>query len=195
MKRTLLILSAATFLFTACNNEAKTDTATNNDTANTKTADASKTSSDFEPVNMTEEEMNKKWIENMTPGEMHKVLATYAGTWDCDITHWMKPDTAGIQSKGTSVGKVAFNGLFVESEYKGPMMGMEFVGKETLGYDNGKKKFVSSFHSNMGSGVMVMEGDYDAATKTISFSGNCTNPLNGGSMHIRSNYKIIDDNT
>ena len=192
MKRTLLILSAATLLFTACNNEVKSDTATNNDSADSKTA-GSTTSSDSEPVKMSREEMDKAWMESMTPGEMHKVIAATNGTWDCDITHWMGIDSTPMKSKGTTVSKSAFNGLFQESEHAGEMMGMKFVGKETMGYDNTKKKFVSTWYDNMGSMIIYSTGDYDAGTKTITMSGDCTNPATKKPMTLKWVYKITDN--
>ena len=39
------------------------------------------------------------------------------------------------------------------------------------GYDNVKKKFVSGWIDNMGTGIMTMEGTYDAATKSITYTG------------------------
>lgn len=193
MKRTLLILSAATLLFTACNNEVKSDTAANDDSSKSKTADASMTSNDPAPVKMSREEMDKAWMENMTPGEMHKVIASTNGTWDCDITHWMGIDSTPMKSKGTTVSKSAFNGLFQESEHTGDMMGMKFTGKETMGYDNSKKKFVSTWYDNMGSMIIYSTGDYDAAAKTITMTGDCINPATGKPMNLKWVYKLTDN--
>jgi hypothetical protein len=195
MKLTLLTICAATVLFTACNNETKSDSATNKDTGN-KTAGATTESESKPPaVKLTKEEMDKKWMESITPGEMHKVLAATAGKWDCDVTMWMGADSAGVKSKATSVSKVALNGLFVENEHSGDMMGMPFVGKGVTGYDNTKKKFVSSWYDNMSSGVLLMEGDYDPATKTLSFAGDCVNPVNGEHFTLKEKFKTVDENT
>ena len=37
------------------------------------------------------------------------------------------------------------------------------------GYDNVKKKFLASWIDNMGTGIMNLEGTYDAATKSLTY--------------------------
>jgi len=44
-----------------------------------------------------------------------------------------------------------------------------FVLKYLLGYDNVKKKFVNTWGDNMGTGLMMAEGDYDPATKALTY--------------------------
>lgn len=51
------------------------------------------------------------------------------------------------------------------------MMGMPFEGHGTLAYDNHRKMFVSTWIDNMGSGIMVLEGTYDDASKTLTLMG------------------------
>lgn len=45
----------------------------------------------------------------------------------------------------------------------------------------------------MSTGVMVMEGDYDPATKTYTFRGQMADPMNEGAMiAIRETIRIVD---
>jgi hypothetical protein len=48
----------------------------------------------------------------------------------------------------------------------GKMKNMTFKGMGIEDYDNVKKKFVGTWVDNMGTGIMMSEGDYDVATKT-----------------------------
>jgi hypothetical protein len=45
-----------------------------------------------------------------------------------------------------------------------------FKGMGMDGYDNVKQKFVSSWGDNMGTGIILLEGDYDPATKTFTYT-------------------------
>ncbi len=49
----------------------------------------------------------------------------------------------------------------------------------------------------MGSGMMVMEGPWDEASKTMTLKGKVVDPGagNGKEMEIRETFKIIDNNT
>jgi Protein of unknown function (DUF1579) len=75
------------------------------------------------------------------------------------------------------------------------MMGMPFEGLGTMGFDNAKKIFISTWVDNMGSGVMKMEGTWDAASKSLTLSGICTDPASGKDCTMREVYKVIDENT
>ena len=47
----------------------------------------------------------------------------------------------------------------------------------------------------MGTGIMTMTGEYDAANKTISFSGKCVDPMTGKEKTYREVFTIVDNNT
>lgn len=139
--------------------------------------------------------MMKAWMEFMTPGEPHKMLAKANGTWNGDITMWMAPGAPPTKSTATAVNKMILNGLYQQSTHTGNFDGMPFEGISTIGYDNGKKLFVSSWVDNMGSGIMNMEGPWDAATKTMTLKGTQTDPMTGKPMEVKETFRIVDDNT
>lgn len=142
-----------------------------------------------------DEAMMKKWMEFMTPGAMHKLVASFDGTWEGDISLWMDPAAPPTKSKGTAVNKMIYGGLYQESKHTGNFNGMPFEGTSILGFDNAKKKFVSTWIDNMGSGIMMIEGDYNPSTKTFSFTGHSTDPLTGKDITIRETLQVIDENT
>jgi len=47
----------------------------------------------------------------------------------------------------------------------------------------------------MGTGVLNMEGTYDAATKTITLTGTEQDPMTGKEMKMRETLKMVDDHT
>ncbi len=137
----------------------------------------------------------KAWQNFMTPGEMHKMLAKSNGTWNGEVTMWMTPGAAPTKSKCVAENKMIYNGLYQQSTNKGEMMGMPFEGMSIVGYDNAKKMFVSSWIDNMGSGIMYMEGTWDAKGMMMNFKGTCTDPMTSKSMAVRETFKMVDDNT
>jgi uncharacterized protein YigE (DUF2233 family) len=53
----------------------------------------------------------------------------------------------------------------------------------------------SSWTDNMGTGIMHMEGDYDAAGKVIHFKGKCVDPMTGKEKTVRETFTLVDDKT
>lgn len=136
--------------------------------------------------------MMKAWKEYATPSDMHKMLAKDNGTWNADITMWMEPNAPAQKSKGTCTNTMILGGRYQKSVHKATMMGMPFEGISILGYDNNKKIFVSSWVDNMGTGVMYMEGPWDEATKSVTLTGKCVDPMTGKDMEMRQVMTIID---
>ena len=136
----------------------------------------------------------KAYMDFVTPGAMHKWLASFEGTWEAYAISYMdpvKPDT----SKLTQTYSMILNGLYQEAKITGEMMGMPFEGRSWSGFDNAKKKFVMTWLDNVSSGTTYLTGDYDAASKTLNLKGTQTNPANGKDMRIREVLKMIDNDT
>lgn len=142
-----------------------------------------------------DENMMKAWQAYMTPGDVHKMMAKEDGAWDAVVTSWMAPGAAPTKSTATCINSMIMGGRYQQSMYKGNMMGMPFEGMSLLAYDNAKKAFISSWIDNMGTGIMNLEGKWDAASKSITFTGKCVDPLTKKDMDVRQILKINDDNS
>jgi len=86
-----------------------------------------------------------------------------------------------------------YSGKFKMPGADGKMMDMNFKGMSMDGYDNVKKKFVSGWVDNMGTGIMMLEGTYDATTKTFTYTGEYEESP-GKKIKIREVIKRTDDN-
>lgn len=138
----------------------------------------------------------------MMPNENHKLLAGMAGDWTFENKFWMDPSAPPQISKGTSTNKAIYDGRYIISEIDSMMempgpdgkpMKMPFKGMGINGYDNARGKFVSSWIDNMGTGIMLTEGTYDAGAKTFTYTGetnDCENPKT--MVKVREVVKIID---
>jgi hypothetical protein len=75
----------------------------------------------------------------------------------------------------------------------GKMKDMQFKGMGIDGYDNVKKKFVSSWIDNMGTGIQFSEGSYDPATKTFTYTSEIE-MMPGMKIPVREVIKVPDNN-
>jgi len=202
MKRITLFAFATALLLTACNNDTKTgETDKPSDTTTTKSADGGTTTvvSDDTPQPYTMPDsatVMKNWMAFATPGDAHKTMASWAGTWDGESTMWMDPKAPPMTSKVKAVNRMILGGRYLESVNTGNMMGGPFEGRSTMGYDNFKKEFISTWVDNMGTGVMVMKGTWDEATKSLTLKGKMTNACttDGKDTWVREVYKVVDEN-
>ena len=192
MKHTIIVCAIAMAAMTGCSSPAenKTETvATTTDSATTvKTEETAPP-----PPPMDSAAMMKAMMEYSTPGDMQKMLASMDGKWETEVTTMMDPSKPAEKSKGSTVNKMIMGGRYQQSMHSGNMMGMPFEGMSITGYDNSKKVFVNTWVDNMGTGIMTMEGPYDAATKTIELKGKSTDPSTGKDCITRETLKIIDD--
>src|SRR5207237_4825531 len=106
---------------------------------------------------------------------------------------WMQPGTQPVTSKGKCTNKMIMGGRYQESNFSGDFMGSKMEGRNTLAYDNAKKKFQSSWIDNMGTGMMEMEGTWDDASKTINLSDTMLDPMTSKETPVRETMQIIDD--
>ena len=93
-----------------------------------------------------------------------------------------------------AVNRMILGGRYQESRHTGTFNGMPFEGISTVGYDNSKKKLFSTWIDNMGSGIMMLEGTWDDASRTMNFSGRQIDPVTQQDTEIRETMKLIDDN-
>lgn len=142
----------------------------------------------------SKEEMEKAWGEYMTPGDMHKMLASETGSWKASMTMYMEPGKPSKSESAVDI-KMVMGDRYQESHYKGKVDGMDFEGVATVGYNNASKKFESTWRDNMGTGLMFTTGEYDPASKSITFTGSSVDPMTKKEKMFKEIYTIVDDNT
>ena len=147
-------------------------------------------------------EMMKQMMEMAKLNENHKLLADMVGTWSYTVKMWMNPDPNAKpeESKGTAVRKAIMDGRYVVMDVTGKMempgadgkkKQVTFKGMGLEGYDNVKKKFVGTWMDNMGTGIMMSEGDYDSATKTFTYNSE-VEMVPGMKTKVREVLKMTD---
>lgn len=148
----------------------------------------------FSPSSLfAQDESMQKWMDYMTPGDMHKMLAAHIGTWNAKTTYWMAPGGEPTVSDATSTGEMIMGGRYLMSKFKGNMMGMPFEGMSIEGYDNATKMFNSTWVDNFGTGIMLMTGKYDESAKQIVYTGKTVDPMAGNYVDVRQIVKYNSD--
>lgn len=126
-------------------------------------------------------------------GAMHELLPKNVGKWKVEMM--MHDVYTGAESKteGTAVTEPLLGGRYFKTTHTADMMGMPFEGIAIDGYNNKEKIFYSYWIDNMGTGMLIMKGNYDDKTKTFTYSGDSFDPTTGKPITLRTIIKIINE--
>ena len=133
------------------------------------------------------------WMEYMTPGPMHEMLAKSVGDWKTITRFWMDPAGEPTETEGTGKTEMILGGRYQKSTHKSSMMGMETEGIFILGYDNATQEFTATWIDNIGTGTAVAKGRYDESTNSINLNGAMVDPMSKQEMNFREVLKFLDD--
>lgn len=123
------------------------------------------------------------------PGKEHEFLKKLEGTWDATM------NMGGQESKGTTTYKMDLGGFWLTSTLEAEMFGQKFTGKGTEGYCPIQKKYVSIWTDNMSPSPVLMTGEYDAAKKTMTMTGEGPDMMSGKMAKYKSVTEMPDDDT
>ncbi len=122
-----------------------------------------------------------------TPGPEHEHLKRMEGEWIASFKA-----EGGEESKGTMSVKVECGGLWAFSDFHAEFAGQKFQGRGVDGYDPVKKKYVSVWVDSMSTTPMFLEGTMDAATKTLTMTGEGRGP-DGTPMKFKNETRFLDN--
>ena len=129
----------------------------------------------------------KAWVEFMTPGWAHEMLAKQAGKWKTETKFWHAPGMPPEVTPGELESEMILGGRYLKSKFTGLAMGQPFEGMSIEGYDNTKKEFTSIWIDSMGTGFSIGHGKISEDKKTITYSGTMPDPLN----KVEAEYKSV----
>jgi hypothetical protein len=128
----------------------------------------------------------------LNTGDVHKMLSTFVGIWDEEITTWSSLDQAETKGKGKVVIQMVLNGRYQHARHLCEFMGADFEGFSIIGFDNVKQVFQTTWIDNMSTGILFMDGSWNEAAKKISFKGKFANPSNGELVKVLEEYTFSD---
>ncbi|MDZ4773509.1 MAG: DUF1579 domain-containing protein [Planctomycetota bacterium] len=133
----------------------------------------------------------EKVMKLVEPGEAHQLFADKVGKWNLKVK-LTSPGAPEGESDATSEMKWVLDGRFVEENFNGSIAGQGVTGLGYTGYDNMKQKYVGTWMDNTTTGIVSLEGAYDAATKTFTYTGEMQDPVQGKYVKMRSTEKVVD---
>ncbi len=143
-------------------------------------------------VELDEKAMMASMMKMGAPGPEHKMLQEAVGTWKVVTKWWATPDAEPSISEGISHITSVLGGRFISEDVKSDMSGTKFEGMGLTGFSNTSKKFVAGWADSMGTGIMLSEGTYDAATKTYTYSWSFTDPMDKKNKTMKMSIRVID---
>ncbi|MBU2492444.1 MAG: DUF1579 domain-containing protein [Bacteroidetes bacterium] len=137
----------------------------------------------------------KVWIDYMTPGWAHNMMAKSVGEWKTETSFWQSPGAEPVKSEGSVNNKMILGGRYLHSEHSGNAWGMEMNGISTTAFDNTTEEFLNTWIDNLGTGLAFSKGKYDKENNTVNFLGKMVDPMAGKEVEFKQVLKFIDDNT
>lgn len=123
--------------------------------------------------------MMETWMKAMTPGPQHEMLADGVGEWKFSMKAWMEPDAEPMVSEGPVERSMELGGRVLVEVLSGEFMGQPFEGIGRTGYDNLTGEWWSTWTDNMSTGLLLMTGTWDEASRTWTWTGEGTDPMTG----------------
>ena len=143
---------------------------------------------------MDEKAMMEAWQAHATPGEPHKQLEKFAGSWTATSRMWMAPGAPPAESAGTADMKMVLGGRWLEQRFEGKLMEQPLHGMGYTGYDNYKKKYVSNWMDDMSTSMMTTEGTMEK-DGTLSASGKMDDFVMKKTVPVKTAVKWADADT
>jgi hypothetical protein len=133
------------------------------------------------------------WMELAQPGPHHEHLAPFVGTWKGKVRMWMAPDAPEMTEESTVEVAWILGGRYLEWKHTGNFGGMPYEARAIEGYNNGEKKYESTWIDNFGTLIMLFEGSCSDDGKSRVMSSQFEDVVAGGTVLYRTEYKWIDE--
>jgi hypothetical protein len=102
--------------------------------------------------------------------EQMKSVDFLLGEWDVDVMVRMDPESEWMESKGTAKTVLELDGCVQTMHFEGEMMGMPFVGKDTMTYNRETQRFESFWIDSMSAHAAMSYGDWKGDSIVMSGS-------------------------
>ena len=134
-------------------------------------------------------EKAKKYTQ---PGDAHKLLHRFLGTWDTETRMTMPGSPA--PEKGTSTCRWLMDGRWLQCVASGQMMGMPMRTSFILGYNIFKMIYLSAAINSFDTAMIYSEGDLDPSGKALQMYGTLDEYLTGEhDKMVKSVWRFVSD--
>lgn len=115
------------------------------------------------------------------PTQQHDWLEKFVGEWTTESKATMAPDQPPMQCTGTLTSR-KLGGFWVLNEMKGEWSDDPMTGIQTIGYDEGKKKYVGTWVDSATAFMWRYAGSVDASGKVLTLDADGPNFMDGGKL-------------
>lgn len=115
------------------------------------------------------------------PTQEHNWLDQFIGEWKTESKATIAPDQPPMQCSGNLTSRKV-GGFWVLNEMKGEWSGEPMSGIQTIGYDDGKKKYVGTWVDSMTALMWQYEGNVDPSGKVLTLDADGPNFMGGGKL-------------
>lgn len=122
------------------------------------------------------------------PQEEHQWLQKLTGEWTSTMSINPGPGQEEMTFEGTETTR-SIGEFWIVAENKSSMMGQEFTGLFTLGYDPEKEKYIGTWIDSMTSHLWTYEGAVDEAGKKLTLETEGPSPT-GGTTKFRETIEL-----
>jgi len=140
-----------------------------------------------------DEEQMQAMMQAAQPNEHHEHLQKMVGSWKAHDRFWMPPGAPPTESDGMAKVSSILGGRFIQTDFSGNFMGMEFAGMGMDGYDNNKNKHIGVWVDNMGTMMMTYEGGCSDNGKVTTSISEFDDPATGQHMKMKGVTTLVSD--
>lgn len=139
----------------------------------------------------------QKWADAARPGEAHKALEFFAGTWNAQVQFSNLPGGSLTNGAGVVSGKVVttwvHGGRFLRSEYTGGVGGKDFTASATLGYNNATGVFEGTWMDSTSTGQRSRTGSVDSSGNVYTFTSEFPDAITGAPTKFKEVLTVFSD--
>jgi len=143
---------------------------------------------------MSADQAQAAWMESMTPGTNHEMMAKYSGEWKEIVTLWNAPGAEPTTTEFSCIIEMVYENRYQESIHTGTINGVPFQGRGIIAFDNAAGKFISTWIDNMSTGVMYTSGTFDEKAQRMELRGEMVDPVTKKVSKIREVVYFKADN-
>ena len=144
---------------------------------------------DHPKMSPEEMKMMEAYQKAGTPGDAHKALEPFVGTWNTVIRFYPAPGAPAQESAGTSENRWILGGRYLEQRFQGSAMGQPFEGVGYTGYDNVRKQYVGTWMDSMSTAIMTTTGSSTGPGK-FKFTGSMDDPMTGKAQPMEETISV-----
>jgi hypothetical protein len=130
-------------------------------------------------------------VSPLTPE--HELLKQDVGAWITSMKIWPAPGAEPIESQALETSELMPGGLWLVTRFEGTIANVRCVGAGHWGYDPVEKRYVGTWVDSLTPHVMLIRGDYDPQTKTMTHTSEGRDPASGKKFTRKSTLRYLDD--